>query len=635
MVNDSLQKVLPKIASDINIVKSNMIKLVGLQGGTPKTKAESFFAKALGRENEYESKFKKSSLSPTSSSSSKSSKSSKGGGLFSSDTSIFDFIKSIANGLIKGALVALGGFGIAKLLENEEVRTTIKTFLKNMFLSVLDLLKNGLNLISSTLTENWPEIKPAIVDTFIAIKNLILVGLDKLGDLLSGDSGKVIWQGVYQVIKQIFATINKILSTEIEIEGVKVSLYTVVGALITVMVALKFAAWAAVRALGAIALGGGLPQQPQKGSQQAPQQAPQQTQQTQQTPQKGNDKLTQNEKTARSGKFTESGNRIEQQRLQREIGEINEKADGRGTARWTPLMAWLTRLGVGIGSLITPGNMFQDNKEDQELEWMRNRNQSFPQNSDVGKPSAAPPPSPSQTSSPSRVLNARDLLNEIGKVESRGSYDATLGFGAYDPDWYKQGSKKLSDLSMDEIYRLQTDILKNPRNSFNSSAVGKYQIVRSTLFGKKGTPSSPEPGSIAAILGLKPSDKFTPEVQEDIGMALLKRRGLDDFVLGSLPEANFMANLQKEWQGFRNTGIKDLAQLQLNTPRDLGGNITRTSMALGDSQRLASTQVNMVNSNNVVNNNSEGSKESTPATQVSSPFDERMFFESMVKQLFV
>ena len=53
--------------------------------------------------------------------------------------------------------------------------------------------------------------------SFIAIKNLILVGLDKLGDLLSGDSGKVIWEGVYQVIKQIFATINKILSTDVEI----------------------------------------------------------------------------------------------------------------------------------------------------------------------------------------------------------------------------------------------------------------------------------------------------------------------------------------------------------------------------------------------------------------------------------
>jgi muramidase (phage lysozyme) len=649
----SLEKVLPNIAKDISIVKSNMVKLVGMQGGTPKTKAESFFSGAANREREYESQFKKSGLSP-SRSDSKSSKSSKGGGLFSSDTSIFDFIKSIANKLIKGLLVVLGGMGIAKLLENEEVRKTIKTFVKDVLVTVLDLIQKGLKIIQESLTENWTEIKKSIMDTYKVIVDTLIVALDKVGDLLSGESGKIIFEGIYSIIKQIFKTIHKILSTKVNIEGFEVSLYEVVIALGAAFYGLSLAAAAAASALTGLAAGKAIPgggRVPAPGSPAAPA-AP--------VPAASGkaDKLTSKEKLARNLQAKESWRKIS---LDRSVNELTEGMKSKG--RMTNVLAILAALGIeinkqvvtyldslSIGELdVLAGNgddtglaaaiiaegkrtELEKNKKSNTPLPAANTNSNVPKvNTDNESRKSKPYPNTS-SNSPNRIVSARDLLNQIAKVESGGSYNATLGYGKFDPEWFKKGSKKLTDLSMKEIYTLQTDMLGNSKNKFNSSAVGKYQIVRTTLFGKRGTAENPEAGSIAAVLGLEPEQKFTPEVQENIGMALLKRRGLDNFVSGKIGQDTFFAELQKEWQGFGNTGITSLVGLQ--NPDAKGERLAETS-SYNQLAKLGSNQVNMVNSNNVVNNNSESSKESTPAAQVSSPFDERMFFESMVKQLFV
>lgn len=50
---------LPQIAKEINITKKNIAKLVTLQGGTPSTKAQSYFSNASFRENAYEAKYVK------------------------------------------------------------------------------------------------------------------------------------------------------------------------------------------------------------------------------------------------------------------------------------------------------------------------------------------------------------------------------------------------------------------------------------------------------------------------------------------------------------------------------------------------------------------------------------------------
>ena len=50
---------LPRIAEQMNIMQKNVAKLVKLQGGTPSTKAQSYFSSAKFRENAYEATFNK------------------------------------------------------------------------------------------------------------------------------------------------------------------------------------------------------------------------------------------------------------------------------------------------------------------------------------------------------------------------------------------------------------------------------------------------------------------------------------------------------------------------------------------------------------------------------------------------
>ena len=145
-------------------------------------------------------------------------------------------------------------------------------------------------------------------------------------------------------------------------------------------------------------------------------------------------------------------------------------------------------------------------------------------------------------------VDTSTLLETISSGESvvgeRG-YDVTYARGAVDPDWAR--GRRLSEMSMSEVESLQRDMLRHPGNVANSSAVGKYQIIKTTLFGAKGTAEKPEKGSIAEQLGLKPEDKFSKETQEKIGVQLLKRRGLEQYQKGEITEEKFQENLAKEW----------------------------------------------------------------------------------------
>lgn len=72
-----------------------------------------------------------------------------------------------------------------------------------------------------------------------------------------------------------------------------------------------------------------------------------------------------------------------------------------------------------------------------------------------------------------------------------------------------------------------------------------------------------------------------------------------------------------------------------DSPRVDGDLLARNSLSVEEQKRLVvGSGANVINSYNVVNNDS-GSKDSSSSSQVSSPFDEKMFFESMVKQLFI
>jgi GH24 family phage-related lysozyme (muramidase) len=232
--NTALEKALPAMAKDIASMKMGIMKLVAFQTVTPRAKAEQFFTNQATKEAAYEAKLGKS---PTRTTKSERGKSRGGKGLgLGPGTSVLDFIKNIANMLIKGALIGAGVFGLSKLLENEDVRSTIKTFIKNLFVSILNVIQKGAQMLSEMMKENWPEIREVLISTFLAIKDLLITGIRNTGDLLSD---KRIWEGLYEVIKTIFEAIKKVLSTEVEIEGVKVSLGTVLGSVILAFGALK------------------------------------------------------------------------------------------------------------------------------------------------------------------------------------------------------------------------------------------------------------------------------------------------------------------------------------------------------------------------------------------------------------
>ncbi len=119
-------------------------------------------------------------------------------------------------------------------------------------------------------------------------------------------------------------------------------------------------------------------------------------------------------------------------------------------------------------------------------------------------------------------------LNVIGKYESdtKGSYNAVnqrgikggLDVDGYSGHYSKLGGKDLTSMSLGEIMELQA-----PRPGMSNEqwkaegrlhAVGRYQFVGKTLRG------------IAEAIGISPSEKFTPELQDRMGAWLLSEYGM-------------------------------------------------------------------------------------------------------------
>lgn len=116
-----------------------------------------------------------------------------------------------------------------------------------------------------------------------------------------------------------------------------------------------------------------------------------------------------------------------------------------------------------------------------------------------------------------------NLLDFIGKYESKGDYNKLVG-GRSDPT--------LTTKTVGEVLQMQGQML---RGGHESTAVGKYQIVRKTLQGlvKSGVVSL--------------TDRFDKNTQDRLGTALLKRRGLDSYLSGKMDADTFADNLSKEW----------------------------------------------------------------------------------------
>lgn len=129
----------------------------------------------------------------------------------------------------------------------------------------------------------------------------------------------------------------------------------------------------------------------------------------------------------------------------------------------------------------------------------------------------------------------RPLLDLFGKSEGtdkgRG-YNETLGYGAY-----TGGDVELVKMTLDQIDALQTKMLKHPKNKLKSSALGRYQIIRTTERDIRAKLPARYPGTRL----------FDKDCQDEQACYLLGVRGVDKWLAGRLSEDTFISNLAQEW----------------------------------------------------------------------------------------
>lgn len=144
----------------------------------------------------------------------------------------------------------------------------------------------------------------------------------------------------------------------------------------------------------------------------------------------------------------------------------------------------------------------------------------------------------------------RPMLDLIGYTEGTDApkgrgYNETLGYGIMLDGRTTKGKGPTVDLvsmTLDQVDKLQSRMLKDPDNrKLNSSAIGRYQIVRTTL------------RSIRKTLSLSASALFDKDMQDRCGCYLLGLRGIDKYLAGRLSEDTLINNLAQEWASLPTT----------------------------------------------------------------------------------
>jgi len=129
------------------------------------------------------------------------------------------------------------------------------------------------------------------------------------------------------------------------------------------------------------------------------------------------------------------------------------------------------------------------------------------------------------------MATMRPLLNIIAKAESNGNYNAYFGNAS-------NNSIKLSEMPIHKVMQWQESYIEKGNAS---SAVGRYQIIDSTLAG------------LVEQLNLDKRQSFNRATQDKLAVALIERRGATDYVNKNLSAEEFAANLAKEWAGLPKT----------------------------------------------------------------------------------
>ena len=176
--------------------------------------------------------------------------------------------------------------------------------------------------------------------------------------------------------------------------------------------------------------------------------------------------------------------------------------------------------------------------------------------SDVVTESDADGVQPTDGKDPTQDLLDRIAIGEGAKPEllkaqekhgiGTTQYDMVYGFGDY-----AVPSKPVSEMTMKELYDYQTALInatkgKVPGTDKGTSASGKYQVTRKSLFGS-GTAEKPMKNSWADKLNLKADTVYTPELQEKIAMLALKEAGYNAFIRGNKTEKAFHDRIADIW----------------------------------------------------------------------------------------
>lgn len=117
------------------------------------------------------------------------------------------------------------------------------------------------------------------------------------------------------------------------------------------------------------------------------------------------------------------------------------------------------------------------------------------------------------------------LLELIASVESKGNYNAHFGNAA-------NTQTDFTNMTISEVMQWQKDFVSQGNHS---SAVGRYQIINTTLDG------------LVRRLGTDTSQKFDAAMQDAFAVALLERRGSVEFLNEEITKDQFAANLAMEW----------------------------------------------------------------------------------------
>jgi muramidase (phage lysozyme) len=119
----------------------------------------------------------------------------------------------------------------------------------------------------------------------------------------------------------------------------------------------------------------------------------------------------------------------------------------------------------------------------------------------------------------------KPLLQLIARAESKDNYNAYFGNAS-------NTAVNFTAMSLAEVLQWQADFV---RSGSPSSAVGRYQIMNTTLTG------------LVQQLGLDKNEKFDQPMQDKLAITLLERRGSEDYVNNQLSRNEFAANLAREW----------------------------------------------------------------------------------------